>query len=523
MKKRNSFGKIEVNVVSAMEEARGKPKPETPFQILILGDFSAGSSRGLVAKTPADRRPILVDRDNFDEVLARLGVEIHLPMGKKAPPLKLRFRELEDFHPDKLFDRVEPLEALREARRKLADPRTFAAAAEELGFRAERKAFPENAEGSPQRPQTSTPPLTGLTSGSLLDQILEGKEGQTVTRPATDASEWGGFLREIVQPYIVPRDDPRQTEVVGALDAAASGLIQAVLRHPVFQSLEAAWRGLRFLVSRVETDEHLKLYLMDISKAELAADLAAPEDLRSPGLYRFLVEETVGTLGGEPWAALAGIYTFGPAREDAELLGRIAKVAKAAGAPFIAAASDRCLLCESLAKTPDPREWKGMADPDARQAWEALRKIPEASYLGLALPRFLLRLPYGSATDPTERFAFEEMDAGPQHNYYLWGNPAFACACLLAQAFSQEGWDLRPGVVQEIEGLPLHVYRERGESRITPCAEVLLTEQAAEMILDKGFMPLLNIKNRDLIRLGRFQSLTDPPSPLAGRWITEQS
>ena len=94
-----SFGKIEVNVVSAMEEPRGKPKPETPFQILILGDFSAGSSRGLVAKTPTDRRPILVDRDNFDEVLARLGVEIHLPMGKKAPPLKLRFRELEDFHP----------------------------------------------------------------------------------------------------------------------------------------------------------------------------------------------------------------------------------------------------------------------------------------------------------------------------------------------------------------------------------------------------------------------------------------
>jgi type VI secretion system protein ImpC len=372
-----------------------------------------------------------------------------------------------------------------------------------------------------QCPQTSTPHLTGLTSGSLLDQILEEKEGQTVTRPTTDASEWGGFLREIVRPYVVPRDDPRQAEMVASLDAAAAGLMQAILHHPDFQALEAAWRGVRFLVSRVETDEHLKLYLMDIPKAELAADLAAPEDLRSTGLYRFLVEETVGTLGGEPWAALAGIYTFDPAREDAELLGRIAKVAKAAGAPFIAAASDRCLLCESLAKTPDPREWKGMADPDARQAWEALRKIPEASYLGLALPRFLLRLPYGSATDPTERFAFEEMDAGPQHNHYLWGNPALACVTLLAQAFSHYGWDLRPGVVQEIESLPLHVFKEGGESRITPCAEVLLTERAAEIILDKGFMPLLTLKNRDLIRLARFQSLTDPPSPLAGRWITE--
>jgi len=521
MKKTISFGKIEVNIVSTTEEAHGRPEPETPFRVLIMGDFSGRSNRGLAAKALANRQPTLVDRDNFDEVLARLGVEIHLPMGKKAPPLKLRFRELEDFHPDQMFERVELLEALREARRKLADPHTFAAAAEELGFRTERKAPPEKEEEPAQCPRTSTPHLTGLTSGSLLDQILEEKEGQTVTRPTTDASEWGGFLREIVQPYVVPRDDPRQAEMVASLDAAAAGLMQAILHHPDFQALEAAWRGVRFLVSRVETDAQLKLYLMDISKAELSADLTAAEDLRLSRMYRLLVEETVETPGGEPWAVLGGNYTFGPSREDAELLGRIAKIARAAGAPFIAAASDKLLGCESLSKTPDPREWKRMTNTEGIQAWEALRRLPEASYLGLALPRFLLRLPYGADTEPTERFDFEEMTSSPEHNHYLWSNPAFACVYLLAQAFSHYGWDVRPGVVQEIESLPLHVFKEGGESRITPCAEVLLTERAAEIILDKGFMPLLTLKNRDLIRLGRFQSLTDPPSPLAGRWITE--
>ena len=160
-----------------------------------------------------------------------------------------------------------------------------------------------------------------------------------------------------------------------------------------------------------------------------------------------------------------------------------------------------------------------MTDTEGNRAWEAMRKLPEASYLGLALPRFLLRLPYGADTDPTERFEFEEMEASPEHNHYLWGNPALACAYLLAQAFSQDGWDLRPGIVQEIENLPLHVYREQGESRITPCAEVLLTEQAAEKILDKGLIPLLSFKNQDRIRLARFQSLTDPPSPLVGAWM----
>jgi type VI secretion system protein ImpC len=274
-------------------------------------------------------------------------------------------------------------------------------------------------------------------------------------------------------------------------------------------------------VSRVETDEHLKLYLLDISQAELSADLAAAEDPRSTGMYRLLVEETVGTPGGQPWAVLVGNYTFGPAHEDAELLGRIAKIARAAGAPFIARASDSLLGCESLAKTPDPGEWKRKPEPAGTRAWEALRRLPGACYLGLALPRFLLRLPYGAETDPVERLAFEEMDAGPEHSQYLWGNPALACVCLLAQAFSQNGWDLRPGAALEVESLPLHVYQEEGESRVTPCAEVLLTERAAEMILDKGFMPLLSFRNRDRIRLARFQSLADPLSSLAGRWTEE--
>ncbi len=190
----------------------------------------------------------------------------------------------------------------------------------------------------------------------------------------------------------------------------------------------------------------------------------------------------------------------------------------AAGAPFIAAASDRLLGCESLAQTPDPREWRRPADAEGSRVWEALRKLPEASYLGLALPRFLLRLPYGADTVPTETFEFEEMEEIPKHEQYLWGNPSFACVCLLAQTFSESGWDIRHGIIQDIEDLPLHVYEEQGESLTKPCAEVVLTERAAEKILDKGIMPLLSFKNQDKIRVARFQSLADPPTYLAGRW-----
>jgi type VI secretion system protein ImpC len=179
-------------------------------------------------------------------------------------------------------------------------------------------------------------------------------------------------------------------------------------------------------------------------------------------------------------------------------------VARIAGAPFIS----------------------GLA-PDVvglTQAFGELRQSAYARWIGLAMPRFLLRLPYGKNASETESFAFEELfQAGelskaPEHERYLWGHPAIACAYLLGEAFTRFGWHMRPGAVQEIDGLPAHTYREDGEMQLKPCAEILLTENAAEILLDRGFMPLASVKGTDRVRLVRFQSVAEPPAPLAGRW-----
>jgi type VI secretion system protein ImpC len=220
----------------------------------------------------------------------------------------------------------------------------------------------------------------------------------------------------------------------------------------------------------------------------------------------------VATPGADPWAILAGIYTFGDDPVELGMLGRLAKIAGVAGAPFIAAADERLAGYELLAQS------KITGNAEGRRVWETLRKQPEAAFICLALPRFLLRLPYGEETDPIACFEFEEMEARPNHDHYLWGNPSIACACLLAQAFSESGWEMRPGIIRDIEDLPLHVYKEKGESKTKPCAEVTLTETAAEAILERGLMPLLSLMDRDTVRLARFQSVADPPASLAGRW-----
>jgi type VI secretion system protein ImpC len=164
---------------------------------------------------------------------------------------------------------------------------------------------------------------------------------------------------------------------------------------------------------------------------------------------------------------------------------------------------------------PDVRQWSGPADA---QAWQALRALPQAAWLGLAMPRVLLRLPYGQQTDPVERFAFEEMASPPAHESYLWGNSALLCALLLAQSFSEAGWEMRPGMHQHVEGLPLHVYKRDGESLAKPCAEALLTEPAVERMLDWGLIPVISPAGRDAVRVVRFQSLAAPPAALVGPW-----
>jgi type VI secretion system protein ImpC len=510
MAKSLSFGKIELVTSSESSGSPPRPAPDAPFPIGVLGDFS-GRASGPVPEAGvklAGRKPLRVDRDNFDEVMARLNVELHLPVaGEENARVSLRFKELDDFLPDRIFAQAAVFQQLKETRRKLNNPRTFEAAAAEL-------LAPSTAEPTP----TSPPPAAAFDAdGDLLSQIL-GEPLANAPGPARVDDPWKALTREIVAPYVVSRTDPRQPELVATVDDATGRLMRKILHHPDFQALEAAWRGLFFLVRRLDTDSRLTVSLIDISKDELAADLSSAEDPRATGFYKLLVEPTVGTPGGKPWAILALDATFAPTEEDVATLGRLATMARLAGAPILAAASPRAAGCDSFAETPDPDDWRRPVSAEERDAWVALRHQDDARYLGLALPRFLLRLPYGKQDSPVESFAFEEITPESRHEDYLWGNPAFALAELLGRSYLDSGWNLRPGRIDQIDGLPVHIRRFDGDAEAKPCAEANLSHRAAETLIDLGLIPVLSVQNADSVRVASFLSVAEPATPLAGRW-----
>ena len=511
-------GEVDVRLLSRDRARLSKPLAETPFRIAVMGDFTGRVNRAATAPI-GERRPVFIDRDAYGAVMAGFRPEVHLTFADTV--VQIRVRELDDFHPDRLVETLPVFQELRETLRALDDPRKVEHAA------ARVRAW-TGAEDPPSRPSAAPENARPLKivpngdAGGVLDRILDEAEGDAGTAVApAGRSDWDRFLNRIAAPHRVDQDDPRQAALKSVVSEMMSDILRRILHHPDFQRLEALWRGVHRLVSDLETDERLEVHLIDISRAELAADLGASDDVGDSVTFRLLVEEAVRTPGADPWAVTAGGYTFG-GPEDVAFLARMARISAMAGAPFLAGADSRLIGCASVVETPDPDDWAPAAGNDPAGALEALRRAPEAACLGLAMPRVLLRMPYGKKTDPTERLDFEEMGDPPAHGDYLWGDPALFCVGLLGRAFVRDGWDLRPGRDLEVRGLPLHVFREKGEAVVKPCAEVLLTERAAFRMMGLGVMPLLSIKHQDAVRLGRFQSLADPPTRLAGRWETHE-
>jgi type VI secretion system protein ImpC len=430
--------------------------------------------------------------------------------GESGPETTFRFHTLDDFHPDRLLERTPAFGALRRTRAELEDPSTFAEAASTV------RSWMGTAASAPPTPEAPAPESAAPSaSEDVVADLLASAREKAARRP-TDVDR---FVRGIVAPHSVPADDPDVPELVAAVDAMIGSWIRSALHHPAFRDLEAAWRGLAWLVDRVETDSQLQIWLLDVSKAELALDLRAAGRLELSGWRKILVTQARETTDAEPWAAVGALYAFDRTVEDVALLARLARVAREAGAPLLAEASPGVVGSAGFAEAPDPSDWMpGAPDDPSAQIWAALRELPETRWLGLAAPRFLLRLPYGEETDPTETFEFEEMPEGARHEDYLWGGPALVCLELLGQAFAESGWRLKPGSAQEVGGLPLHVFKADGEPRIKPCAEVALSGRALDAMLEAGIMPLVSAYGRDVVRLARFQSIASPPAPLAGRW-----
>jgi len=482
----------------------------SPFVMLVLGDFAGNigktANSGAAALTQVPVRQ--VDIDNIDQLWTVFEPALELDID--GTRVEVSPRDLDDFHPDQLFQRLPLFAELRQLRKRLLDPAT---SNETLA--AVTASSPTS--GSSQAPGTGNQEPTGeAESGDqMFERLLGERPAPQAQSPATTAqTHLDSFLQRVVGPHVVYELDPKVETAVEAVDLAIARTMRCILHQPDFQQLEGAWRSLYDLVQETEFGEELQLKVCNVSKNELLAGLpASAEAMADSGLYEFLVGRFRRGADDDGFSLLLCNYSFGGDADDVALLATLGTLAEIQGAAVIAAAESELIGTDSLAQQPTASEWSKAENP----FWNQLRESPVAGHIGLALPRILGRLPYGRDTEEIDSFDFEELDAN-EHESFLWINPTLACGKLLAQSFTGYGWNMSPGKHTDIGGLPVYSYQQDGEQKMMPCAELLLPERSAEAILGLGVMPIVSFRNRDMARLLRFQSVSKPLAALSGPW-----
>ena len=304
--------------------------------------------------------------------------------------------------------------------------------------------------------------------------------------------------------------------IIAEIDKKLSDQVNQIMHHERFQQVESAWRGLNHLVSNTETDEMLKIRVMNISKKDLGKTLKKYKGAawdQSP-LFKKIYEQEYGQLGGEPYGCLVGDYYFDHTPGDVELLGQMAQIAAAAHAPFIAASSPTVMGMDTWQELANPRDLAKIFSSPEYAGWRSLRESDDAKYIGLAMPRFLARVPYGAKTSPVEEFDFEEDTSGGDHHKYTWANAAYAMAVNINRAFKQYGWCTAIRGVESggaVEGLPVHTFPSDDGGVDMKCpTEIAISDRREAELAASGFMPLIHRKNTDVAAFIGAQSLQKP-------------
>ncbi len=352
-------------------------------------------------------------------------------------------------------------------------------------------------------------------SVSLIDDILAttklapGDEAYGIAKKGVEA-----LLEELFQPgkSVEKVNALICDDMIAELDKKLSRQVDEIVHNKDFQKLEAAWRSLKFLVDRTNFRENVRLEIMNLSKQDLMDDFSdAPEVVQS-GLYKVAYSREYGQFGGQPYAAIIGNYEFGPGNQDIKLLQDTAAVAAMSHAPFISSAGSQMFGIDDFSKLPDLKDLKAIFEGPQYTKWQSFRESADSRYVGLTVPHFLLRLPYGASSNPTKGFNYEE-SVSDGNQRFLWGNSAFAFATRLTESFANYRWCaniIGPQGGGTVENLELYQYESMGAIQTKIPTEIVITDRKEFELAEEGFIPLTMRKGSDNAAFFSAQSCQKP-------------
>ena len=336
----------------------------------------------------------------------------------------------------------------------------------------------------------------------ILDRII-AETKLTPDDEAYDIAKRGvsAFIEELLNPQNEnePVKKAMVDRMIAEIDAKLSRQMDEILHNAEFQALESSWRGLKLLVDRTNFRENIKLEIINASKQDLLDDFEDSPEITQSGLYKHIYTAEYGQFGGQPVGALIANYFFDPSAPDVKTLQYVASVASMSHAPFIAAAGPKFFGLESFTGLPDLKDLKDHFEGPQFAKWQSFREQEDARYVGLTVPRFLLRNPYDPEDNPVKTFVYKENVAN-SHEHYLWGNTAYTFASKLTDSFAKFRWCpniIGPQSGGAVEDLPLHHFESMGEIETKIPTEVLVSDRREYELAEEGFIALTMRKGSD--------------------------
>jgi type VI secretion system protein ImpC len=287
--------------------------------------------------------------------------------------------------------------------------------------------------------------------------------------------------------------------LVAWIDKIVSEQLDAIMHSPEFQKLESTWRGLQFLVQRTDFRKNVKIELINADKASIKYDFEDSPEVIQSGLYRHIYSDEYDTPGGEPYAAMVANYEFDSSADDIDLLQNISSVSAASHCLFVSSAGSKFFGKSDIGDLPKIDDLENFMERAEYTKWRAFRKTDDSRYIGLVLPRFLLRNPYGEGKN-ARGFKYTESVIGGEHEKYLWGNAAFAFAANMVRSFQDNGWCVQirgPESGGKVEDLPIHFFNAGKGMQAKIPTEILIPETREFEFAKQGFIPLSFYKNRN--------------------------
>ncbi len=337
---------------------------------------------------------------------------------------------------------------------------------------------------------------------SLLDDVVEA------TKLKPDDEAYGmtrAGLQVVLEEMVKPERQGAKIsgnlvdDMLAQIDKKISAQMDCIIHNKAFQKMESSWRSLKFLVDRTNFRENIRIQIMNVSKQDLLDDFDDAPEITKSGLYKQAYTAEYGQFGGQPFGAVIGNYDFGPGPQDMKLLHYVASVSSMSHAPFIAAAGPEFFGIEKWNELPNLKDLRSIFEMPQYAKWNAFRESEDARNVGLTLPKFLLRLPYGADTLPAKSFNYEESVSDGDDDF-CWGNTAFAFASKLTDSFAKYRWCaniIGPQGGGAVEDLPLYQYAAMGTVQTKIPTQTLLSERREFELAEEGFIGLTMRKGSD--------------------------